>query len=97
MILGMRKARSACHLASSARAIAWKVPARTEDPQPSRASRAASSAAAFRVKVTASTCSARALPSATLLATRRVSTLVLPEPAGAITQRGWASEVTASR
>jgi hypothetical protein len=89
-------ARSVACRRSCERAIAWKVPAVILPSTPRRPMRETSSPAALRVKVTASTWRASRRPSRAPYAMRRVSTLVLPEPAGAMIARGAASDVTAS-
>ena len=77
----------------------WRGRSRRDDARAPRADPVARAArrAALRVKVTTSVCSARADPSSTRLATRRVRTVVLPEPAPATTHRGAAVDVTARR
>ena len=59
-------------------------------------SRWRSSPAALRVKVTTSTCSGVASPSATRRATRRVSTRVLPDPAPATMHSARSAATTAA-
>ena len=81
---------------SWASASAWKVPAVTAPSTPSASSRSTSSPAARRVNVTASTCRASAVCSRTRNAMRRVSTRVLPEPAGARIASGACGSVTAA-
>ena len=79
---GSRRA-SVARRRSWASASAWNVPAVTAVSTPSASSRSTSSPAARRVKVTASTWRASASCSRTRNAIRRVSTRVLPDPAGA--------------
>ena len=95
--VGASRPCSAARRRSWANASAWKVPAVTPGPTPSRATRPLSSAAAGRVKVTARTWRDSASSSRTRHAIRRVSTLVFPEPAGARIASGAAVAVTASR
>ena len=73
------------------------MPAATASRGPSARRRPASSPAARRVKVMTSTWLGSADPSRMRRAMRRVSTRVLPEPAGATTQSGAPSESTAVR
>ena len=80
----------------SPRAVRWKVPAWTpETPRDHR--RVRSSSAALRLKVVTRPRSASMEPSRTRRATRRVSTLVLPAPAPAITQSRGSSASMADR
>ncbi len=90
--------RSAARPRSWASARAWNVPAVSErvdaqrlEPVDQLARRRAA------VNVTASTCLASAWPSRTRYAMRRVSTRVLPEPAGARIASGVCGSTTAAR
>ncbi len=93
---GASRLRSMACRRSCASAIAWKVPAVIRPSTPRRPMRDTSSPAARRVNVTASTWRDSSRPSRAPYAMRRVSTRVLPEPAGAMMASGAALEVTAS-
>ena len=90
MTTGAGRSRSAARRRSSPSATAWKVPAVAGSARPRLDKRPRSSDAALRVKVSASTYCAEAVPSFTRQAMRRVSTRVLPEPAAASTHKGRA-------
>ena len=93
----MRVPRCSCSARSWARATAWNVPAVGSSRIPSRRSRVRNSPAALRVKVSASVCEGSIASVAACHAIRRVSTRVLPDPAGARIASGWAASVTARR
>jgi hypothetical protein len=76
--------------------VRWKVPAFTPET-PSEYKRVRSSSAALRLKVVTRVRSGSMEPSRTRRATRSVSTLVLPAPAPATTQRSGSSDSMASR
>ena len=78
----MRPTSSGAKCRSWRSAAAWNVPARTR-VTPSEASRERSSAPAFSVNVTASSCCGANAPVRIWCAIRRVIVVVFPEPAPA--------------